>query len=49
MVIGIQTQIDKGIEADIQENKRQINELFKRTNKQSNQIAALNQINNIKG
>lgn len=48
MVVGIQMQIDKGIEADIQENKKQINELFKRTNKMSNQIAALNQHNKIK-
>lgn len=47
MVIGIQTQIDKGIEQDIQENKKQINELFKRTNRHSTQIAALNQQNNI--
>lgn len=48
MVVGIQTQIDKGIEADIRENKKNIDELFSRTNKHSNQISVLNQKNSIK-
>ena len=47
MVVGIQMQIDKGIEADIRENKKSIDDLFKRTNKQSNQISVLNQKNGI--
>jgi len=43
IVVSIQTQIEKGIEADIGELKADIETLYQRTNKLQNQISVLNQ------
>ena len=41
LVTGIETQIEKGIEADISEIKTDIKELYKRTNTNESDIATL--------
>lgn len=43
IIVGIQTQITKGIEADISEMKTDIKELYNRTNKNENQLSRLSQ------
>ena len=41
LVTGIETQIEKGIEADIKEIKEDVKTLYRRTNKNESDIATL--------
>lgn len=48
LIVGIQTQINKGIEADIQEIKTDVKTLYGKANKNESKIATLNQKSGIR-
>ena len=43
LIIGIQTQLEKGVEADIKEIKMDVQKLYAKSNKNESQIATLQQ------
>lgn len=43
LIVGIETQIERGIEADINDNKEDIKTLFSKVNKLEAQIASIKQ------
>jgi predicted PurR-regulated permease PerM len=43
LIVGIQTQINKGIETDIKEIKKDVRALYQKAGKSESEIASLNQ------